>query len=768
MSAKTQGDVRKLVGPAAAPPLDVVGATIRVPAPRPGSITRTALVNRLRAARSSRIVTVVAPAGYGKTTVLAQWAARDDRPFTWVTIDERDDDPAALLRHLAAALDATEPLPAPVLEALREPGGTVWAAALPRLTAVLESRSQLVFVLDDVSLLRSNESAQVMAALVASIPADSTMVLAGRAEPRAPLAGLRAEGKLFEVGTELLALSNREAELLVRATDAELEEGQLADLLERAEGWPAGLYLGTLALGAGGATRFGGDDRYLADYFHSACHDILDPARLAFLRRTSVLDEMSGPLCDAVLGRDKSAGELRSLESESLFLVPLDRRRVRYRYHPLFRDLLRLELAEHEAALMPELRSRAADWFEARGLPERAIEYAAAGGDMVRVARLICSLAPRAPVATVARWLELFDESELDRYPEVAAIGAWASASLGNSEQADRCLAIAERGNAGEAAPEGSVTARPLAALMRALLCRKGVDRMLVDVEAARAGLPPASPWLPTAVFLHGVAFLLRGDDVRADTVLAEAAERAEGFAATEVRAAAIIQRALIAGARDDRSAAEALAFEARSLASADSRGVTAALAGAAAARAFLRRSRFDEARAELAAVRRLEPLLTNAIPWLALEARIELARAHVTLRDVSAARELLAEAVQILRRRPGLGVLREQAAELGAEVEAMDGADGGSRPRLTGAELRLVPLLATHLSFREIGERLYVSRHTVKTQAMSAYRKLGVSSRSDAIAAAVRLGLVDLASMTLPPVASRPDTAGALRSTGS
>ncbi len=195
---------------------------------------------------------------------------------------------------------------------------------------------------------------------------------------------------------------------------------------------------------------------------------------------------------------------------------------------------------------------------------------------------------------------------------------------------------------------------------------------------------------------------------------------------------------------------------------------MTEALERATAARALLRRSRFDEARAELAAVQRLEPLLTSAIPWLALEARIELARAHVTLRDVSAARGLLAEAAQILSRRPRLGVLGEQAAELDAEVTAMDSAEQGNRPRLTGAELRLVPLLATHLSFREIGDRLYVSRHTVKTQAMSAYRKLGVSSRSDAIAAAVRLGLVDLASVKLPPLSSGPDPAGALlRSAG-
>ena len=160
------------------------------------------------------------------------------------------------------------------------------------------------------------------------------MVLAGRAEPRAPLAALRAAGNLFEVGTDLLALSKREAELLLRATEVELGEDQLADLLERAEGWPAGLYLGALALGAGDGIRFGGDDRYLADYFHSACHDTLDAARLAFLRRTSILDEMSGPLCDAVLGRDKSAAELRALESENMFLVPLDRRRVRYRLPP--------------------------------------------------------------------------------------------------------------------------------------------------------------------------------------------------------------------------------------------------------------------------------------------------------------------------------------------------------------------------------------------------------------------------------------------------
>ena len=177
----------------------------------------------------------------------------------------------------------------------------------------------------------------------------------------------------------MLALSRREAQLLLRETGIELTDADVAELLSRSEGWAAGLYLATLALqdengGPREVVDIGGDDRYLADYFRSEYLAQLSPKQLAFLRRTSVLDRMCGPLCDAVLERQDSATELESLDRANLFVVPLDHHRGWYRYHRLFKDLLRRELEQHEAHLIPELNRRAADWFEARGDAEAALE----------------------------------------------------------------------------------------------------------------------------------------------------------------------------------------------------------------------------------------------------------------------------------------------------------------------------------------------------------------------------------------------------------
>ncbi len=709
--------------------LDVVEAKIRVPAPRPGSISRTGLVNRLRVPGTHDVAALVAPAGYGKTTVLAQWAERDERPFAWVTVDERDDEPLVLLRHVAAALHRIEPLDPAALASLRR-SRSVWTTAVPRLAAALAALDDpAVLVLDDVSRLRSPESLEAILVLADHLSPGSLLVLAGRALPLPGLASLRASGRLLEVGTPRLALTRRETELLLRAAGVELPRGELAELFATTEGWPAGLSLAALALRDRDAV--GADDRYFADYLRSECLAGLTRERLAFLERTSLLERMCGGLCDAVLDRTGSAAELEELEAAGLLLVPLDRSRTWYRYHRLFGALLRRELERREPD-RTALHERAADWLEANGEPDGAIGHATAAGDLDRVARLVGAIVPPAfdggRAATIERWLGIFDDdAELERRPAVALLGAWVHAVRGRAADAERWLAAAERSPA---------AARPLVALVRAALCRDGAERMRTDAGTAVEELPAESAWLPTALLLQGAAHALAGDGPRAEILLGLAADEAARIGAEETRLAATGERALVAAGRDDSALVEALT----SRDGADA----GALGRAVLARALLRRGRSDDARAELAAARRLAPLLTHALPWLAVQARLELVRAYVTLRDADTASGLLAEVEQILRRRPRLGVLAAQARELAREVETMRKLRAGRRSVLTGAELRLLPLLATHLSFREIGDRLCVSRNTIKTQAISVYRKLGVSSRSEAIDAAVRLGLVD------------------------
>ncbi|HSB39528.1 MAG TPA: LuxR C-terminal-related transcriptional regulator [Gaiellaceae bacterium] len=736
------------------PTFDFLESKIQVPPLREGTVSRTALVNRMRATTSMAVTTVIAPAGYGKTTLLAQWAARERRRLAWVTVDERDNDPIVLLRHIAAALEHDEPVEQRVLDALETPGASIWTKALPRLARALADCGPLVLVLDDVHLLRSRASLEAIAALVDDETERSMLVLAGRTPPRLALAPLRASGRLLELGAAELAMSNREAELLLRETGLRLSAGRTAELVEQCEGWPAALYLAALSIRDGRqddveAAAVSGDDRYLADYFRSEYLAHLRPGPLRFLRRTAVLDRMCGSLCDAMLRDEGSAQELEKIERANLFLVPLDSRREWYRYHHLFRDMLHRELVENEPELLPGLHSRAADWFEAHGDDESALEHAFAGGDADRAAAILAELVMplyySGRVATLERWLRRFEEAGLlERYPAIAVQACGVHAVRGRPEEAERWLEAASSGTFRGRLPDGTRTIKPWLATMSAWLCREGPRQMLADANAALAGLAAGSGWRSGALLAQGVALLLLGKHERADAILGDAAEAAEAAGATESHVVALGERALIAAELGDHDRADALCEELHELvASSAVEGYLArSVDCAATARTMLRHGRWNEARAALTAGVELAPHLTTAVPWLAIQVRLELANGFVTLRDVEAAERLLEDAAGLLRRFRGFGPLLARAEELEREVAVTPEQEGAHQAGLTRAELRLLPLLATHLSFREIAEQLFVSRNTIKTQAISVYRKLGVSSRSEAISEAQRLGL--------------------------
>jgi len=728
--------------------LDVAPGKLRVPAPRPGSVARTALVNRLRAARELPVATVVAPAGYGKTTLLAQWVERDSRPCAWVTVDERDNDPLTLLRYLAAALDQIAPLEPRLLDALSRPGRSVWTKVVPRLADALASCPEpLILVLDDVARIGSRESLDVVASLAAGLPPESTLALSGRTEPELPIPTERADGRLFEVGPELLALNRREAERLLHSTGIELPDDELTELLERTEGWAAGLYLAALALRDDGdfgvGAPFAGDDRSVADYLRAQYLTTIPVERLEFLRRISIVDRFSGPLCDALLDRKGSARELEELEAAGFFLVPLDRRRESYRFHRLFRDLLRHELEVHEPEGVQVLHVRAAIWFVDHDERPAAVRHWIAAGALERaadlVAKLVLPACDRGRIDDAESWLACFDESQLRRFPAVAIVSAWVHLLRGRDAEAVHHLELAEQ--SADAGPmcDGSASARPWLALVRAALCREGIEQMAEDARLAVAELPERSHWLPMALALRGVAEALAGDAITADATLKKAGELAVERGAATALAAVTAQRALIAMNLDEHTRAQLLALEARQVGPTDSQIGEGALELALCARALLRCGRWDEAHAELATAETKQT--ASALPWLAVQTSIELGRARLTLRDLDRARSAVGDAREVLRRHPDLGVLGDEVDVVSRHVSADD---PGVRPgRLTGAELRLLPLLATHLSFREIGAQFFVSRNTVKTQAISVYRKLGVSSRSAAIERATELGLL-------------------------
>jgi LuxR family maltose regulon positive regulatory protein len=575
-----------------------------------------------------------------------------------------------------------------------------------------------------------------------------------------PVALLRARGQVAEVGTAELAMDQGEGAALLEGAGVVLSDTDVAELVGRTEGWPVGLYLAALARTAGGPRHtagftFTGDDRFMADYLRSELLVHLPPELVVFLTRTAVLERMCGPLCDAVLASRGSGRTLESLEESNLLLVPLDRRREWYRYHQLFRELLLGELQRSEPELVSELHTRAATWHEANGLPEVAIDHAQAAGDADRAARLVATRARLAyadgRVDTARRWFGWFEEGDLvGRYPPVAVLGAWIQALVGRPTGAERWADAAEhpdssaRAASGTEIPPDGSTMHSYLAMLRALLCRDDAEQMRADADAALAGLHPASPWRATALLLAGIAGVLDGQADQADAALVHAVEVGTRTDARAATATALAERCLVAIQRNDWGQAETLAEQALGMVAAGRLEdyVMSPLVHAVAARTALHRGDVPGAKEHLARAARLRPLLTYAIPSLTVQTLLELGRAYLTLDDVSGARAVLGQARDVLLRRPDLGVLPAQLEELRSRLDtARPAAPGASS--LTTAELRLLPLLATHLTFREVGLRLYISQHTVKTQAISIYRKLGANSRSQAVQRLQEIGLL-------------------------
>ena len=434
------------------PMFDLVWSKLRRPLARPGTIRRAALLEKLDLDSSGPIVSVQAPAGYGKSTLLAQWAANtSSKAIAWVSVDEQDNDPKLLLTYVAKALDAIEPVGGRVFDALASPTSSVHGSAVPRLGSALASMSTpVLLVLDDVHLLRDAECRAAVSALADHVPKGSRLVLAGRDEPPVRVARLRAEGRILQIGPAELSLSREEAAGLLRAAEVAPSQDELSELYRRTGGWPAGLYLAALAIRAGGPLEFSDGDRPVGEYLKSEYLSRISPREREFLIRTAVLDRIGGPLCEAVLGQPGAAAALADLAGSNLLLVPLDRLGRWYRYHPLFRDMLLAELDHAEPGMASVLRRRAAAWCQDNGLPEEALEYAMAAGDVDEAARLVAELSRPADreerLTMLQRWYRWLDEQGgIERYPMVAVWAAFLALETGQPAEAERWSAAADR-----------------------------------------------------------------------------------------------------------------------------------------------------------------------------------------------------------------------------------------------------------------------------------------------------------------------------------
>ncbi|MDQ2673913.1 MAG: LuxR C-terminal-related transcriptional regulator, partial [Chloroflexota bacterium] len=591
--------------------------------------------------------------------------------------------------------------------------------------------------------------AELLGAITRALPAGSQLAVATREAPELNLGRLRADRLVSEFGASDLAMNVAEGSATLAACGLELRPDSVERLVDRTEGWPVGLYLPGLSLsnrpGADEAPAdFHGDDRLVADYMRDELLRGLDPETLNFLIGTSILDRLSGEACDAVLDRPGSGEVLHQLTRSNLLIVPLDGRDRFFRLHALFRDVLLSELDSEPAPVAAALHARASEFFTACGDIDRAVQHGIASGDPEPVATLILSNTPAYVTsgrhATVKGWLARFTTEQLGALPALSLAKAICGLAEGDGGEIERwtCTAL-EALEGSDGYPAMAVMARIIRA---AGASRDGVGRMLSDIDAGIGFLASDDPLRVLCNLLRGVALHLTARRGEARRPLEDGARMG---ASVGPSIAAICRAQLALLALDEGDVAEAERQSQHAVGTVDHFGLgdykTHALTFAVAALVCARRGRTDAAAQHAKSAARLQAGREDLSPWYEAESRITLGRALLFLDEVVAARSNLSAARRFLRDASDAVVLREWLDAAWADAEAAESVEG--RWPLTPAELRLLHLLPTHHSFREIAELSFVSQNTVKTQAQSVYRKLGVSSRAEAVSCARAAGLL-------------------------
>jgi LuxR family transcriptional regulator, maltose regulon positive regulatory protein len=727
--------------------------------PRSEQIVRRRLFDLLQNATDRKLSIISAPTGYGKTTLLAHWGRVEEAnlSFAWVSLDEHDNDPIRLWRHIMEALHRALPdeedFGTDVLVGMSAVGHGSVGITLPTLINELaELPYQVVVVLDDFQFVTEEDAHESVAFFVEHVPENVHLVISSRTDPPLPLGRLRARGEMNEIRTEQLAFSEEEAEcLLNEKMGLDIGPDDLCVLLERTEGWPAGIYLASLSLQNkedkhAFIESFRGSNRYIVGLLGEEVLAGLPEEVRQFLLETSVLRTMSGPLCDAVTGREGSAALLRELTRSILFVVSLDEQGEWYRYHHLFSELLLFELESSRPNLVPTLRKRASVWLEGAGYFEEAIRQAIEAADYERVGLLIArywyGYVSAGQTATVQRWLESLPEEMITHNAALALVKAWICALGGQREEIARFLALAENLPYEGPLPDGTASVESGMAILRAVF---GYDGVQSTVEAVRLAteLEPgeSSPWAALVRFALGSSLFLSGDSSRARRPLEEALALTESGQRL-VRMVTLSFLSFVAADEGHLEVAESHARAAQALVE----GLRpfaipqTSLAPIALGRALAERGNLVEAQAELESGLSLRQRFPGLSPWPTLIGLLALAPVRAARGDRAGGRAALAEARAILEDFPDSGVfpdlLERQERKLRARKRQLNG-------ELTEREMDVLRLLGGELSTRQMAQSLYVAPSTVRTQIKSIYRKLGVSSRSAAVEDARARGLI-------------------------
>jgi LuxR family maltose regulon positive regulatory protein len=732
-------------------------SNLRPPTVRLGVVPRARLARWREAAARSRLVLVSAPAGYGKSTLAAEWSELDPRVAGWVHLDRGDNDPVVLLSHIAAALERIGSSPDQLLEELSRQRPRVNQVALPLLAAELEERNPFVLVLDDMHLVTADKSLAILEFLADRVPAGSQLMLVTRGDPGVPLGRLRASGDLVEVGPELIALDSEETRAVAASGGLELTEESAEALRERTEGWAAAVVLAALFLrgreDAGErAAALSGDQQHIADYLLEEVLKNQPDELTTFLLGTSILERMNPSLCNAVLRVENAAESLEALARSNAFVIPLDDRREWFRYHHLFADLLRAELERRHPELLRLYRVRAASWCEVYGDPDEAFAYAHACGDLAQAGRIALAnqagFTQRGHSETLRLWLDRCTDEEIESDAQLSIAAGWVSLYESDEARAKQFIAAAERGQLDVPSPDGATSLRSALACLRAAMGPDGIPRMLQDAELVCAAEKNAGTrWYLSGARALGMAYVLLGRPQEAIVPLREVISSRQ-FPAVRIMSLAYLAFAAreLGNRRDAHrwAAQAAIGVEEEHL----EETAYSAITSTASALAHLERGDHTATTRELENVRRLRPLL-RAARWLDADLALRCAEISLDLGDRPGAVEFARIADDVLQGYPDAGALPARLERLEERIRL--GRDFG----LTAAELRLIHFLPTHLSLQEIADRLHLSRPTVKTHVAAIYHKLGVQGRSEAVELIDQLGLGSMKStVTLPDLA--------------
>jgi LuxR family transcriptional regulator, maltose regulon positive regulatory protein len=719
---------------------------------RVASVERERLLTQLAAAADSPVVLVSASAGYGKSTLAAQWSARCQRPVAWITLDRGDNDPVVFLSYVAHALDRLAPVASELLDELSAPAPRIDDVVLPSLAVELARLSPLELILDDLHELSQARSMAALSFLLKEMPQGSQVVLVTRVDPELPLARYRVSGDLLEIGADKLALDAEETRALSASSGGLFSERSLELLRQRTEGWAAGIALAMHAVDDltsenDVAEVIAGHQRQIANYLVEVVLARETEERRRFLLATSVLRRMTASLCDAVLGIAGSNDVLRELEQSNSFVIALDDHHGWYRYHHLFGELLRSELDRLHPELAVVYLARAAEWLEQdAGDPEEAFRCAHECGDLERAGRIALAswdaLGSRGQLATLRLWFVDCTEEEVASDPRLALAAAWVYTLLGGVEKAQRFALAAERGDLDMPSADGATSLRSSLANLRTALAPRGIHQMLADAEFVYAAEkePAETRWLIGGCRGVGIASLLLGRPDEAITALREALMLSSGR--PELTHSRILCLGYIAFAAADAgnwSEGRRWAKEARALVAEHHLGgfVTAVPVFTAKAMVHAHDGDFDRATHELAEALRLKHLVGGA-RWMNADMNIRWGNINIQLGNRGAARQQADDARAALRGYPDPGALPDRLAQLDQRI------DRAEALHLTPAELRIAAFLPAHRSLREIADVLNVSRTTVKTQVAAIYSKLGVTTRSEAVER--------LAQLSIPP----------------